>query len=432
MTARLLGTGINAGSVGMPRIVAGKGVRFVLEDGREVLDGSNTGCPLGHGHPVMVEAVREAAEYPVVSEGWLWVDRERAAQELVETAFAGEDWVGGVRFCLSGSEANDLALSLAQTLTGRSRITTRERAYHGLTGLARDVTVQPHWNGGLSSAEAAAPAPRGAQVSQLPASRLARVGVGVGADAVPEGFAAAAEGARGSAAYIVDYSQGGIYHTPEYSSAVTAAARADGALWIADEVVTGFGRTGTPFGFQRGAERPDIVTLGKPLAGGANAAGAVVVSKDVAAQLAGRAWQTYSTFRGHPLTVAAIRAHLRVQATSGLADHAAALDASVLERMQRIAERHPSVERIDGRGLHWTVEFAGHDTWRDWTGVGRAEPLATRVAARALEIGAAVGTSGERTSMFIAPPLVMEEGDVMRLLDVVDEALEVADAEVAA
>ncbi|HYY11290.1 MAG TPA: hypothetical protein VE781_10135, partial [Kineosporiaceae bacterium] len=96
------------------------------------------------------------------------------------------------------------------------------------------------------------------------------------------------------------------------------------------------------------------------------------------------------------------------------------------------AARHPSVERVDGRGLHWTVEFAGHDSWRQWTGVARGEPLATRVAARALDLGAAVGTSGERTSLFLAPPLVMEEQDVMALLDVVDEALEVADAEVAA
>ena len=432
MTGLLLGTGINAGTLGMPRIVAGKGVRFVLEDGREVLDGSNTGCPLGHGHPVMVEAVREAAEHPVVSEGWLWVDRELAARDLVETAFAGEDWVGAVRFCLSGSEANDLALSLAQTLTGRTQVTTRERAYHGLTGLARDVTVQPHWNGGLADADASVPAPRGARVVQLPASRRARIGAGVGADAVPAGFAAAVAQARGSAAYIVDYSQGGIYHTPEYQAAVAAAARADGALWIADEVVTGFGRTGYRFGFQRGEDRPDIVTLGKPLAGGANAAGAVVVSKEVAAQLRGRAWQTYSTFRGHPLTIAAIRAHLRVQAGAGLAQHAAELDGRVEERMRVLAARHPSVERVDGRGLHWTVEFAGHDSWRQWTGVARGEPLATRVAARALDLGAAVGTSGERTSLFLAPPLVMEEQDVMALLDVVDEALEVADAEVAA
>ena len=132
-------------------VVGGEGVYFHLSDGRKLIDGSNTGGGLGHRHPAMVEAIRRAADTPVVNEGWTWVGREQAADDLMATAFKGEDdWVGAVRFCISGSEANDMALSLCQALTQRSALATRERAYHGITGLSRCMTVQPQWHGGLA------------------------------------------------------------------------------------------------------------------------------------------------------------------------------------------------------------------------------------------------------------------------------------------
>jgi 4-aminobutyrate aminotransferase-like enzyme len=149
--SRLLRTGLNAGDTAPPVVVGGEGVYFHLQDGRRLIDGSNTGGGLGHRHPKMVEAIREAADTPVVNEGWTWIGREKAADDLIATAFAGEeDWVGAVRFCISGGEANDLALSLCQALTQRPALATRERAYHGLVGLSRSMTVQPQWHGGLA------------------------------------------------------------------------------------------------------------------------------------------------------------------------------------------------------------------------------------------------------------------------------------------
>jgi 4-aminobutyrate aminotransferase-like enzyme len=179
-TAALLSTGLNSGDADYGRIVGADGVHFILDDGRRLIDASNTGGPLGHAHPEIVRATRDAAASPAINEGWLWPDREHAARELLDVAFAGEaEWVGAVRFFLSGSEANDLALSLAQAITGRAGLATRERAYHGMTGLARDMTVQPHWHGGLSSKRGGVqPAPRGARVVVLPGPGGARVGDG--------------------------------------------------------------------------------------------------------------------------------------------------------------------------------------------------------------------------------------------------------------
>ncbi|MBN8939866.1 MAG: aminotransferase class III-fold pyridoxal phosphate-dependent enzyme [Rhizobiales bacterium] len=432
--SRLLRTGLNAGTEA-PRVVGGSGVHFVLEDGRRVLDGSNTGGPLGHGHPRMAEALRKAADLPMVSEGWSWSGRDKAAEDLFEIGLVGEEsWAGAVRFCISGSEANDITLSLAQALTGRKAIATRERAYHGLVGLARDVTVQPHWHGGL-----AAPAggtrlpPAGAPVHVLPAPDGTLYRSATEAAARPERpldqrLAGAPAMLRSSAAVIIDYTQGGFYHDGAYQDAVAAIARREGAFWIADEVVTGMGRSGRAFAFQGGTSRPDMVTLGKGLGGGMMAVAAIVISKDLAAELDGKSWQNYGTLRGHPMTMAAVSAYLAILRDEALLARVHALEGFYARRLGEIARRHPSVARVAGQGLHWTVELHGPD-WRNWLADTPEAPLASRVAGLALDKGAVIGTSGEQTSLFLAPPLIISETESERLLAILDESLELADRE---
>lgn len=420
--SRLLSTGLNTGDTGYGAICGGEGVHFVLEDGRRLLDASNTGGPLGHAHPEVVAALREAASSPTINEGWLWPEREQAARDLVDIAFDGEAWVGAVRFCLSGSEANDLALSLSQAVTGRAALAARERAYHGMTGIAREMTLQPHWHGGLSlSAGGVRPAPRGHEVVELPRPLGSRV---VGEERSTPSIDSRALDAV--AAVIIDYTQGGTYYDAAYQDAVARAASQAGSLWIADEVVTGLGRTMGWFAFQGADSRPDIVTLGKPLGGGGAPAGAVVVSQRLLEELRGSSWQTYSTFRGHPLTVAAVRAHLRVITREGLIERVRELDAVVERKMAELAREHQCIQRIDGRGLHWTIELAGGD-WRAWRADTEQAPIATRVAARAVEAGALIGTSGEETSLFVAPPLVIDDDQIDRLFAALDHGLELAD-----
>ena len=96
--------------------------------------------------------------------------------------------------------------------------------------------------------------------------------------------------------------------------------------------------------------------------------------------------------------------------------------------MRRLADAHPGISRIDGRGLHWTIEFHG-PSWREWEGHD-PEPLASRIAARVLDAGVMIATSGEQTSLFIAPPLIVEEDELMTLLEALDDGLALADAEV--
>jgi 4-aminobutyrate aminotransferase-like enzyme len=435
MSARgsLLSTSLTTGEDANPRIVGGHGVWFRLSDGREVIDASNTAAPLGHCHPEVIEAIRRAADAPVINEGWQWAEREQAAEDLLGIAFAGEDWARAVRFFISASEANDAALSLCQALTGRTDLATRQRAYHGGAGLARELTVQPQWHGGLAGAGPAgsgsAAPPRLVTVHQLPAPAGARVTGQPDPTAGTDWLPSARTQLASSAAVLLDYSQGGIYHSPAYQDRVAELAAEEGTYWIADETVTGFGRVGGWFQFQHGQRRPDLVTMGKPLSAGGAAAGAVVLSRRLLDRLEGTSWQSYSTYRAHPVAMAAIRAHLRVSSREGLYKRAADLDPVMYGRLAEVAAQHPSVARIDGRGLHWTIELHGRD-WRSWHGQD-ANPLASRVVARALEAGALIATSGEQTSLFLAPPLVISDAELASVFDALHHGLELADAEAA-
>lgn len=425
MRSHLLTTSLTSGSAAVPTIVGGSGAWFQLDDGRRVIDASNTAAPLGHRHPEIVKAIHGAADAPVVNEGWAWRERELAADDLLRIAFAEEEWVGAVRFFVSAGEANDAVLALCQALTGRAPLVTRERAYHGGVGLSREMTLQPQWHGGISSPSRVATPPRLAEVRALSCPRGSRVKGEAGTPLDEQWRSESGETLADAAAVLLDYSQGGTYHVPQFQDAVADLARRQGALWIADETVTGFGRVGGWFQFQKATSKPDFVTLGKCMTAGGAAAGAVVLSRDILDQLEGSSWQSYSTFRAHPVAMASLRAHLRVSAQEGLVQRASEIDDRMLERFTKIVSDHPAVDRVDGRGLHWTVELHGPD-WRLWHGQ-EPEPLASRVAAAALRAGALLATSGEQTSLFVAPPLIVSDTELDVVFDALDAGLEVAD-----
>jgi 4-aminobutyrate aminotransferase-like enzyme len=414
----LLRTGIRG--KGEPRAIGGHGAWLRLEDGREVIDAMTTPAPLGHRHPRVVEAVRRAAAGPTLDEGWATAEREAAAEEILGTAFAGEEWVGAVRFTLTGSEANDLALSLCQALTGRRPLVARERAYHGMVGLARDVTTQPQWHGGLAAASGPPRVvPPSAEVRVLP---FRRGSLGDGLEMAPAEAEDVLEGADAAldaaAAVIMDYTQGGCYPAPAYQDVLARKARAAGSLWIADEVITGFGKCGRWFNFQRGAERPDIVTLGKPLGGGLMPVGGVVLSRQVCEEIGDASWQNYSALRSSDVGAAAARAFVRVIESEGLVERADRLHDVLADKLRGLASAHPGVRRIDGRGLHWWIELHGE-----------ADDIASRVAARVLEAGALIATSGEPDVLLITLPMIIEDAEIDTLFDALDLGLELVDRE---
>jgi len=196
-----------------------------------------------------------------------------------------------------------------------------------------------------------------APVRILPAPDGAIYGASPTNPSAKQYLADAANTLSDTAATIIDYTQGGIYYDGEYQDELALRAREAGSIWIADEVVTGAGRAGRWFAFQGAESRPDIVTLG----GSAAAVAAVVVSKAVVEQLKGKSWQNYGTLRGHPISMAAISAYLRVVTDEDILSRVRRLEGVFARRLLEIARRHPSVKRVAGQGLHWTIELHGPD-----------------------------------------------------------------------
>ena len=376
--------------------------------------------------------MERAIRAPIVHEAWNWIDRDAAVEDIARLAFGAEcDWLAGVRFCMSGSEANDLALSLAQAVTGRPELATRERAYHGGVGLSRDTTVQPQWHGGLSWERGGAdPAPRTVKVVSLPAPGGERIGSDR-PDAERDARALGAIDLSDVAAVIVDYTQGAVQLTRIPGPIGHARARGRHAvdrrrgrdwLWAHGQVVLISGR--------HSAARHRHPGQGNRRRRGARGRGGDLPLAR-GADRRERRWQTAGTFRGHPLIAAATRAHLQVLSRHGLVERARALDQTMYRLLSELANSHPSIRRIDGRGLHWSIELHGAD-WRTWRGDVEREPLATRVAARALEHGALIQTSGEDGMLVLAPPLICDERDLQLLVEALHHGVELADQEHAA
>jgi 4-aminobutyrate aminotransferase-like enzyme len=242
-------------------------------------------------------------------------------------------------------------------------------------------------------------------------------------------LAGAGEALDGAAAVIMDYSQGGIVPSAQYQDALADMARAAGALWVADETVTAFGRMGHGFAFQRGSTRPDMVTMGKGITGGAVPCGALVLSQDLVDAIGPRRWMTSSTYRGHPLAVAAVSTVVRVIDRDRLVERAAGLGVGLGRDLQSIVASHPCARGVIGEGLSWLIHIAEPDRGLDedeWRGDGQHEPLCTAVHRAALDEGVLIPEfSGER--LWIVPPLVISEDDLATALAALDTALAAGD-----
>lgn len=416
-------------------IAAGRGTELTLGDGRVVVDGGSlSSCIVGHRHPRVMEAVQKAAEGGSVGDGTGWLPREQAADDLLSLAFEGEDWARGVAFFISSSEACDLALLLAQTLSGREPLVARERGYHGNVGLARSASLNELWKPMLAPL-AGGPAAAGPEPTPVRALPVPECGLTTPATRDPDHDCAAtclAEAPallEGAAAALLDSSQGSVCPPAAYQDGLTRAAHEAGAYFVADETVTGFGRLGHGFAFQRGSERPDMVQLGKGITGGAAPGGALVLSERILEEIGERRWTTSSTFRGHPLTVAAVSATMGVVHDEGLVERSARLGRVLADAVEGMVASHPSVLRAIGdEGLMRQLQLDVPEgmTEANYEGGGAGESLPHLVHREALDRGAYIGVFSGQT-VWAIPPLVIGEAELDQVIEALDGALGVAD-----
>jgi 4-aminobutyrate aminotransferase-like enzyme/Ser/Thr protein kinase RdoA (MazF antagonist) len=400
------------------RIVRGWRQYLYDETGRAYLDAYNNVPLVGHSHPRVVRAVQEQLGLLNTNTRYLHENLTRYAERLTALMPAPLQVV----FVLnSASEANELALRLARTHTGREDVVVLEHAYHGHTTTLIDISPYKFGGpggGGRKPWVHVAPIPddyRGAyRRGDGEAGRKYAAHVG-------ELVEGARDRGRGVAAFIAETlpSVGGqVVLPPGYLREAYRHVRAAGGLCIADEVQVGFGRLGTHFwGFETQEVVPDIVVLGKPIGNGFPLA-AVVTTPDIAASF-DAGMEFFSTFGGNPVACAAGLAVLDVMRDDELQANALRVGSRILDRLRGLMAHHPIVGDVRGSGL-----FIGIELVRDRTTLEPAGEEASYVVDRLREQGVLAGTDGPHHNVIkLRPPLIISEADADLLVAVLDEVL---------
>jgi 4-aminobutyrate aminotransferase-like enzyme len=415
---RLLGPSLSLSYRTPLHIVRGEGAWLFDAAGRAYLDCVNNVAHVGHANPRVVEAGIAQMRLLNTNTRYLHETVVRYADRL--TALLPKH-LEVCYFTNSGSEANELALRLARTATGRPDVATVDVAYHGNT--QRLVEVSPYkFNGPGGAGRRAA-----VQVVPLPV-RYRGPHRGDGAEVGPAYLAdseevlaiarAAGHPAGALIAEAIPSVAGQIVPPPDWLAGLFDAARAIGAVPIADEVQVGFGRVGSAvWAFEAQGARPDIVTMGKPIGNG-HPLGAVVTTRAIADAFA-NGMEYFNTFGGNPVSAAIGLAVLDVIADEGLQEHARLVGERLLAGLRELAGRHDAIGDVRGAGL-----FVGFELVRDRATRAPDAELASELVNRAAEAGVLLSTDGpDHDVIKIKPPMVFAAADADRLVETVDAVL---------
>jgi taurine--2-oxoglutarate transaminase len=411
-----------------PTVVGGEGARFTLADGRSILDlSSQAECSnLGHQHPRIVEAIREQAErLCFIANAWGAAPRADLARRLLElSGFEG----GRVFFTLGGADANEHAVKFARQSAGKPKglIVTRDRSYHGASymGMALSGDSRTNWQVDAEAMGVRHVQPPYAYRDQLEDEGDEEFGLRA-ADAL--GRCIDESGAGRVAAVLMEPDAGtnGMVAPDSYWPALRRHTAERGVWLIADEVMSGFGRCGEWFAWQRHGEdgRPDLMTLAKGLTGAAVPLGAVVMSAEVAARLEHEMLYTGLTYCGHPLACAAGAAALAAYEEEGLIERSRAMGANLLAELERLKQRHLVIGDVrGGHGLFAVIELVADRASRaplaPWP---QQPPQLKALVDAALAEGVSLATRGNL--IIIAPPLVISESELADALSLLDRLL---------
>jgi len=414
--SRLLGPSLSVAYRRPLHLVRGWMQYLFDAEGRRYLDAVNNVAHVGHCHPRVVRAGQAQMAVLNTNTRYLHPAVLRYVERL--TATLPEP----LRVCFlvnSGSEANELALRLGWTHTGRKGTVVVDSAYYGNTSTLIELSpykCEGPGGGGLAAYARKVPLPdpyRGLHRGPTTGPRYA--------EHVRVALEELARGGWAPGAFIGESlpSCGGQIVLPDgFLREAYAQARAAGAVCIADEVQTGFGRVGTHFwGFETQDVVPDIVTMGKP-AGNGHPLGVVVTSPDIAASFA-NGMEYFNTFGGNPVSCDIGLAVLDVIEEEGLQARALAVGTRLLGQLRELQRRHPGMGEVRGLGLFLGVELVADPEAR--TPDGRA---AAYVANRLRECGILLSTDGpDHNVLKIKPPLVFEAEDADRLAQTLDEVL---------
>ncbi|WP_200331652.1 aspartate aminotransferase family protein [Leucobacter sp. L43] len=388
--------------------VRGEGVWLYDAEGNAFLDAYNNVPVVGHANPIVQQRV--AAQLGRLNTHTRYLGDEVVAYAERVTGLLGHGLEQAVFVC-TGSEAVDLALRVARHVTGRRGIIATAHAYHGTTAAAAAISPSLGPNNPIPDDVELIAAPDLARESPDRAAAALAVRVREAADALRS---------RGHepAGLIVDsiLSSDGLQGTaPGLLRGAATEIRAQGGLYIADEVQTGFGRTGAWWGFPQHEVAPDLVVAGKPMGNGLPIA--ALFSRPELLDRFGADMRFFNTFGGNHVSVAAGQAVLDEITERDLIARAAALGARMLSELRGIALANDSIGAVRGSGLFFALEVVDDE--------GVADPtLAAAVVNRMRADRVLISASGPQANVLkIRPPLVFGDEHAPRLLESLAGAL---------
>lgn len=382
--------------------------------GKKYLDclSQNLTISVGYNHPLVKEAV--FAQYSDLAHCTTMFYNAvpgHLAEEIVEKLPAGQDWV--VHFVNSGAEAIDLAILLGRMYTGNFDLICLRNCYHGLHFTTMAAT-------GMQICRQNLPASPGFLHAATPDQYHGIFGPTVQPYVNELANLIQSSTSGRVAAFLAEPIQGytGVVPLPrDYIPAAVALVRSAGGLYIADEVQTGFARTGENFwGFEHHDCTPDIIVMGKGIANGLPVA-AVASRRDVAEAICQRKF--FNTFGSNPVGCAAGRAVLRAIDEEGLQENAARVGHLLREGLLELQKKHECIGDVRGRGLMLGLEIVADRDSR-----APAPEVAKRLHESARALGLIIGRAGPHGNvMRVCPPYCINADDAGFFLDVIDRSL---------
>ncbi len=405
---KMLGRSLSLSYQAPLTIVRGDDVYLIDHRGQKYLDTVNNVAHVGHEHPQVVQAGQGQMALLNTNTRYLHPAIVELAEALLAT-FPPE--LSVVHFVNSGSEANELALRMAKTVTRQRDMIAVEVGYHGNTNACIEVSSYKFDGKGGSGA------PEHTHIVPLPDAfrgkyRGENTGIAYAAH-IQEQIAAIQAKGRNVAAFICEsiISCGGQIELPEqYLALAYAAVRAAGGLCIADEVQVGCGRVGSHFwGFQAHGVIPDIVTIGKPLGNGHPLA-AVVCTPTVADAFA-NGMEFFNTFGGNPVSCAIGKAVLEVVKKENLQQHAWEVGNYLKNGLVELQKKYPIIGDVRGQGLFLGFELTD----------AQRSPLPEQtayLANRMKVLGILMSTDGpDHNVLKIKPPMTFGFGHADELIN---------------
>ncbi|MDH3430193.1 MAG: aminotransferase class III-fold pyridoxal phosphate-dependent enzyme [Gammaproteobacteria bacterium] len=395
-------------------LVRGEGVWLFDADGNKYLDMYNNVPHVGHCHPRVVEAIFEQARTLNTHTRYLHENVVNLAERLTAKL---PDELDTAMFCCTGSEANELALRIARTCTGGTGIIVTDYAYHGNTQAIYEISTDSIPADEVPDYVVTVPAPdtyRGLYSADN-AGELCAAHIHSALELLEH---------RGikPAAFVIDTiisSSGVVAPPPDYLRTAAEIMRGAGALFVADEVQPGFGRTGENFwGFEADSFTPDIVTMGKPMGNG-HPLSAVVTRSELVDEFARHA-RYFNTFGGNPVSCAAGLAVLDVIEDDRLQQNALQVGQHIVDALRRLAKKHSCIGDVRGTGLFLALELV-----LDRHARTPATELVARVVNDMRDRGVLTGSIGPHGNILkLRPPLVLSIEDADYMLRALDDTLD--------